>query len=106
MAEIWHKYASRKSSMNENNLARTIELIDLCFKLKEAYLRRQHPEASPEKIRDLINRGILARKERQWARPEGLIKMKELSNRPQDLLDIAALKEALNDQSDPTHAKR
>lgn len=40
------------------------------------------------------------------ARPEGLIKMKELSNRPQDLLDIAALKEALNDRSDPTHTKR
>ncbi len=40
------------------------------------------------------------------ARPESLIKMKELSNRPQDLLDIAALKEALNDQSDPAHAKR
>ena len=40
------------------------------------------------------------------ARPESLIKMKELSNRPQDLLDIAALKEALNDQSDPTPAKR
>jgi len=34
------------------------------------------------------------------ARPEGLIKMKELSNRPQDLLDIAALKEALNDPSE------
>jgi hypothetical protein len=32
--------------------------------------------------------------------------MKELSNRPQDLLDIAALKEALNYQSDPTPAKR
>jgi len=30
----------------------------------------------------------------------------ELSNRPQDLLDIAALREALNEQSDPTHAKR
>ena len=56
--------------MNENNLARTIELIDLCFKLKEAYLMRQHPEASPEKIRDLINRGILTRKEQQWASPE------------------------------------
>ena len=56
--------------MHEDNLARTIELIDLCFKLKEAYLRQQHPEASPEKIRDLIDRGILARKERQWARPE------------------------------------
>jgi len=27
------------------------------------------------------------------ARPEGLIKMKELSNRPQDLLDIAALRD-------------
>jgi len=92
--------------MDENNLARTIELIDLCFRLKEAYLRQQHPEASSEKIRDLITRGILARKEQQWARPEGLIKMKELSNRPQDLLDIAALKEALNDQSDPTPAKR
>jgi hypothetical protein len=32
------------------------------------------------------------------ARPESLIKMKELSHRPQDLLDIAALKEALNEQ--------
>jgi hypothetical protein len=32
------------------------------------------------------------------ARPEGLIKMKEISNRAQDLLDIAALKEALNDR--------
>ena len=53
-----------------NNLARTIELIDLCFKLKEAYVGRWHPEASPEKIRDLINRGILARKEQQWALPE------------------------------------
>ncbi len=51
----------------ERNLARTIELIDLCFRLKEAHLRREHPEASPEKIRDLINRGILARKEQQWA---------------------------------------
>ena len=86
--------------MHEDNLARTIDLIDLCFKLKEAYLRQQHPEASPEKIRDLIDRGILARKERQWALPDGLIKIKELSNRPQDVLDIAALKEALNDQSE------
>ena len=32
------------------------------------------------------------------ARAENLIRMKELSNRPQDLLDIAALKETLNDQ--------
>jgi predicted nucleotidyltransferase len=40
------------------------------------------------------------------AGPENLIRMKELSNRPQDLIDIAALKEALNDESDPTPAKR
>ena len=40
------------------------------------------------------------------ARPENLIRMKELSSRPQDLLDIAALKEALNDQSNPITAKR
>jgi hypothetical protein len=56
--------------MDERNLARTIELMDLCFKLKEANLRRQHPGASPEEIRDLINRGILARKEQTWALPE------------------------------------
>ena len=41
--------------MNENNLARTLELIDLCFKLKEAYLKQQHPKASPAKIRELIH---------------------------------------------------
>ena len=64
------KTLNSKTPINENNLARTIELIDLCFKLKEAYLRRQHPEASPEKIRDLIDQGILARKEQQWASPE------------------------------------
>ena len=64
------RYYVEEKMMHEDNLARTIALIDLCFKLKEAYLRQQHPEASPEKIRDLIDRGILARKERQWALPE------------------------------------
>jgi predicted nucleotidyltransferase len=39
------------------------------------------------------------------ARVEDLIKMKELSNRPQDLLDIEALKEAMNAQLDPIHDK-
>jgi hypothetical protein len=56
--------------MNERNLAKTIELIDFCFKLKEAYLRQQHPDEPPEKIRNLIDQGILTRKERQWASPE------------------------------------
>ena len=58
---------SMAEMMNENNLARTLELIDLCFKLKEAYLKQQHPKASPAKIRERIEQGILARKERQWA---------------------------------------
>ncbi len=48
------------------NLAKTIELIDLCFKLKEAYFRQRYAEASPEKIRKLIYQGILTRKEKQW----------------------------------------
>ena len=39
------------------------------------------------------------------ARPECLISMKKLSNRPQDLIDIAALKESLKDQSNVTPAK-
>jgi hypothetical protein len=39
MAEIWRKYGYKEVIDEcENNLARTIELIDLCFKLKEAYL--------------------------------------------------------------------
>jgi hypothetical protein len=36
--------------------------------------------------------------EKNLARTGSLIRMKELSSRPQDLLDIAALKEALDDQ--------
>jgi hypothetical protein len=50
----------------EKNLARTIELIDLCFRLKDAYFRQEHPEASSEKIRKMIDKGILVRKEKQW----------------------------------------
>jgi hypothetical protein len=50
----------------EKNLARTIELIDLCFRLKEAYVRQEHTGASSEKIRKMIDKGILVRKEKQW----------------------------------------
>ena len=57
------------SDLNRN-LARTLELIDLCFNLKEAYLRQQHPQAPPKEIRELIYRGILSRKEKQWTSPE------------------------------------
>ncbi len=51
----------------EKNLTRTIELIDLCFTLKEAYLKSQYPKATPGKIRALIYQGIAARKAKKWA---------------------------------------
>jgi hypothetical protein len=54
----------------EKNLARTLELIDLCFRLKEAYFRQEHPGASPKKISKLIYQGILVRKEKQWMLPK------------------------------------
>jgi len=43
-------------------ILRTLELIDLCFRLKEAYIRQLQPQASPEKIRELIYQCILTRK--------------------------------------------
>ena len=54
----------------ERNLARTLELIDVCFKLKESYLKQQYPQASPEKITEMIYQAILLRKESQWTLPE------------------------------------
>ena len=43
----------------EKNLVKTLELIDLCFTLKEAFLKQQYSQASPEKIRELIYQGII-----------------------------------------------
>lgn len=71
----------------QRNLFRTIELINLCFTLKSAYLRTQHPEASERDIRRMINAGIVRRKEAQW----------KLGGRPQDLLDIQLLRDAQRD---------
>jgi hypothetical protein len=58
----------------KQNLAKTLELIELCFTLKEAYLRQQHPLASPGEIRQMICQGILERKERQWTSPDPFLK--------------------------------
>ena len=58
----------------KNNLAKTLEVIELCFTLKEAYLRQQHPLASPREIRQMICQGILKRKERQWTSPDPFLK--------------------------------
>jgi hypothetical protein len=59
-----------KNTTIEKNLSRTLELIDLSFRLKEAYFRLLYPEASTERIQKLIYQGILARKEKQWTLPE------------------------------------
>ena len=53
----------------KKNLSKTLELIDLCFKLKESYFKKQHPQATTEEIRELIYQDILKRKERQWTSP-------------------------------------
>jgi hypothetical protein len=50
----------------QNNFAKTFELIDTCFKLKEAYLKQKYPEASQLEIDEMICKEIIARKERQW----------------------------------------
>jgi hypothetical protein len=48
------------------NLNKTLEIIDLCFNLKEAYFRQEYPKASDTEIREMIYQDILARKEKLW----------------------------------------
>ena len=50
----------------EQNLRKSLEIIDVCFNLKEAYLKQRHPRASQRTITQMIYRDILHRKERQW----------------------------------------
>ncbi len=50
----------------QKNFAKSIELIDACFKLKVAYLQQKYPDASQKEIKNMIYKEILARKERQW----------------------------------------
>lgn len=55
-------------------LAKSLELIDICFNLKEAYLKQIYPEASQQKINSMIFKGILSRKKRQWKSQKALLK--------------------------------
>jgi hypothetical protein len=50
----------------QRNLAKTFELIDACFNLKQAYLMKKYPKASAKQISNMVYEGILSRKERQW----------------------------------------
>jgi len=58
----------------QKNLAKTLELIEVCFNLKQAYLEKRYPEASQQDIKDMIYKGILSRKGRQWKSPKALSK--------------------------------
>jgi len=58
----------------KKNLAKTLELIEICFNLKQAYLSKIYPEASQQDIKDMIYKGILLRKKRQWKSPKALSK--------------------------------
>jgi len=50
----------------QNIFAKTFELIVTFFKLKEAYLKQEYPNASQLEIDEMICKEIVARKERQW----------------------------------------
>lgn len=53
----------------QRNLGKSLELIDVCFNLKEAYLKQKHPATSQQEISAMIYQGILSRKKRQWKSP-------------------------------------
>ncbi|MEI6128134.1 MAG: hypothetical protein WCQ99_16415, partial [Pseudomonadota bacterium] len=50
----------------KNNLRKTLEIIDACFDLKEAYLKQLYPNETQKEIAGRIYQGILKRKEAQW----------------------------------------
>ena len=54
------------SSQLLSNLSKTLEIIDTCFNLKEAYLKQKYPHSSQDEIADMVYQGILSRKNNQW----------------------------------------
>jgi len=58
----------------QKNLAKSLELIEVCFTLKQAYLKNKYPEAAQQDIKDMIYRGILSRKKRLWKSPKASLK--------------------------------
>jgi hypothetical protein len=76
----------------QKNLKKTAELIDTVFTLKLSRLKARHPELSDREARSHVYQGILQRKELQWT--------KQLAGRPVDLMDIDALRETLQEESE------
>ncbi len=58
----------------QKNFSKSLELIDICFNLEEAYLKKIHPQASQKDINNIIFQGILSRKKRQWRLQKALLK--------------------------------
>jgi len=53
------------------NFAKSLELIQATFTLKEAYLQAHHPELSKKEITAILYQNILKRKERLWKLQKG-----------------------------------
>ncbi len=49
-----------------NNLIKTLELSEAGRILKKAFLRHQHPNASPQDFDEILINDILSRKNRSW----------------------------------------
>ena len=58
----------------QKNLAKSLELIEICFNLKEAYLKQLHPGTSQQDINRMIFQSIVSRKEKQWKSPKASLK--------------------------------
>jgi len=56
------------------NFAKSLELIQICFDLKEAYLKQIYPQASQEHINRVIFQRMLSRKKSQWKSQKALLK--------------------------------
>jgi len=64
----------KKMKPYTKNLFKTLELIDLSFTLKEAYLKSRFTEENEEEIRKRIFDSLVKRKENQWKSVKAFLK--------------------------------
>ncbi|MFC1504764.1 hypothetical protein ACFL6D_05040 [Spirochaetota bacterium] len=48
------------------NFKKTMEIIDLCYTLKAAYIKKTNPGLSNKEVEHEIYKGIIRRKEEAW----------------------------------------
>lgn len=61
-----HQIDAVEHSRMLSNLGKTCELIDLAYRLKEAYFMSQNPLSTTRDAVVAINSQMLMRKDRQW----------------------------------------